>query len=75
MDQGVIQSLKYHCCHRLVQNVINRIDTKQSNRISVKDTIDFTAAAWRQVTSATIGHCFRKGGFVKEDNKHQAHLA
>lgn len=67
MDQGVIQSFKNHYRCRLVQTVINRIDAKQSNTISVKDAIDFTAAAWRQVTSATISHCFRKGGFVKED--------
>ena len=69
MDQGVIQSFKNHYRRRLVQTVINRIDAKQTNTISVKDAIDFTAAAWRQVTSATISDSFRKGGFVKEDNQ------
>ncbi|CAG8757204.1 10498_t:CDS:2, partial [Gigaspora rosea] len=34
--------------------------------ITIKDAIDFTAAAWKEVTSRTIRNCWRKTGILPE---------
>ncbi|CAG8778527.1 4711_t:CDS:2, partial [Gigaspora rosea] len=35
--------------------------------LTIKDAIDFTAAAWKKVTSRTIRNCWRKTGILPEE--------
>ena len=64
MDQGVTNSFKSHYRRTLVNRYLVAIENREdvnSIKINIREAIDMLTIAWREVISATIANCFRKG--------------
>ena len=71
MDQGVIGSLKTRYRMKIVQNMIEAIDSKKSPpATSLLDTMKMLILEWDEVTDKTVQNCFKKAGFskIKDDD-------
>lgn len=74
MDMGIIKVFKDYYKKRLIRHLLNGKRQNSSTPIdkvvvNLKHAIDFTVAAWKEVTEKTIKNCFRKSGFFQnEDN-------
>ena len=69
MDQGVIRSFKTHYRRHLVNRLLAAVDRNDNNfKVDILQAINILSIAWREVTPITVANCFRKAGFVKEDN-------
>lgn len=64
MDQGIINSLKFHFRKILVLHFIDGIEKKQETSVSLLDAVRFVDRAWKNVTQATIENCFKHAGFT-----------
>ena len=73
MDQGVIKNLKVLYRKEVLSSIITEIDDhSESNetavniarRISLLAAIHMLGKSWDSVTPTTISNCFKKGGFV-----------
>ena len=69
MDQGVIKSFKTHYRRCLVNRLLAAVDRNDNNfKVDILQAINVLSIAWREVTPTTVANCFRKAGFVKDDN-------
>ena len=72
MDAGIIRAFKLKYRKLLIRYVISRMnDNKRAsdiiNEINILKVIGWVKSAWREVTSDTINHCFKKRGFHTDD--------
>ena len=71
MDQGVIHSLKSRYRNKVVQKIIEAIDSKKLlSKISLLDVMKMPVLAWAEITDKTIQNCFKKAGFseIEDDD-------
>ena len=71
MDKGVIRSLKARCRNKLVQKMIEAINSKKLlPTISLLDAMKMLVLAWDEVTDKTVQNCFKKAGFseIQDDD-------
>ena len=70
MAQGVIRSLKYKYCIRVIQKLIKAIDQGkqiiQVSKISIRETMTKSVVFWSEVTETTIVDCFSEAGFLQK---------
>jgi len=67
MDQGIIQNLKVHYRKRLLRRRILAIDSKSDFSFTLLNAVCLLKQAWDDVTLTTLANCFRKAGFVFND--------
>lgn len=67
MDQGVINSLKFHFRKSLVLHLIHGIEQNIQSSISLLDATRFLDRAWVNVTSTTIRNAFKHAGWLSTD--------
>jgi DDE superfamily endonuclease/Tc5 transposase DNA-binding domain/CENP-B N-terminal DNA-binding domain len=64
-DAGIINSFKAHYRKLYLQNILEAIDAgNETPRLNIKEAIDFSVEAWRNVTLQTIINCWRKTEIV-----------
>lgn len=64
-DAGIINSFKAHYRKLYLQNVLEAMDAEEEiPRLNIKEAIDFSSEAWRNVTPQTIINCWRKTEIV-----------
>src|SRR5881227_46527 len=67
-DARIINSFKAHYRKLYLQCVLEAMDAgKEISRLNIKKAIDFTAEAWKNVTSQTIINCWQKTEIVPVD--------
>ncbi|XP_038077398.1 tigger transposable element-derived protein 6-like [Patiria miniata] len=65
MDQGVIMNFKVNYRRQLLQHLLQSYDSGVTPKaVNVKEAIDMTDLAWRNVKADCIACCFAKAGFV-----------
>jgi len=65
-DMGIIKNFKDFYRRRLLNYVIDCIELGKSTAVSILQSLRWARLAWElNVTSTTIGHCFKKAGFSK----------
>jgi len=67
MDQGIIQNLKVHYRKRLLRRRILAIDSNSDFSLNLLNAVYLLKQAWDDVTPTTLANCFRKSGFVFEN--------
>jgi hypothetical protein len=75
-DAGIIWSFKAQYKKIFCEDRIDAFDISlesdvQPNPINIKDAIDFTTAAWQNVTSKTIRDCWIKTGILPDEFLHE----
>ena len=63
-DQGIIQNLKVHYRHMLLQKMVFAVDNKEQFSVNVLEALRILKSAWCKVTPQTIVNCFRHAGFL-----------
>ncbi|XP_060592007.1 tigger transposable element-derived protein 6-like [Ruditapes philippinarum] len=66
-DQGIIYNFKCKYRQRMVEHIIDSYDRKKEPGINVLVAIRYAFAAWRDVSPTVIMKCFRKSGFIAEE--------
>jgi len=66
MDQGIIWNFKMNYRRLVIEKLIDNHERKQEFAINVYNAIVFIHRAWRTVTAHTIQNCYRKAGFVND---------
>jgi len=74
MDQGIIQNLKVYYRKRLLRRRILAIDSKSDFSLNLLNSIHLLKQAWDDVKPTTLANCFRKAGFVFEDQVKTRHF-
>lgn len=65
LDQGIINSFKFHFRKLLVMKTIENMENQATNTsINVLEAIRYLDRAWKNVTQTTIQNCFKHAGFV-----------
>lgn len=72
MDQGIIKNLKYFYRRLLVEDILTGDDDALKIKLDVLQASRMCKKAWDQVTPETIKNCFRKAGFVKNENDEES---
>jgi hypothetical protein len=69
-DQGIIWQLKCYYRKKLMQQIINHVDTEADSshlKISLLDALHILRQSWIEVKSSGINNCFVKAGFKHND--------
>lgn len=68
MDQGIIKNFKQHYRNLMMTSIISQsilIDaTLSAMKINALQSINWMHSAWKAVTAETICNCFKKAGFI-----------
>lgn len=72
LDQGIIQNFKVYYRSLVLNYVVSKMSSANSvselsNNINVLDAICFIKTAWKKVEPTTIANCFRKAGFMHQN--------
>lgn len=68
LDQGIIQNFKVFYRSEIVKLTLDHLERGEQPIISILTALTQGSKAWKNITSSTIANCFRKAGFVKEDD-------
>lgn len=63
-DQGIIENLKVHYRRFLLRERISAIDEDREYKINLLHALQFLRRSWDAVKPETLSRCFRKAGFV-----------
>lgn len=69
MDQGIIHNFKTFYRKEIVKLILESLDKQLTANITVLTAILLIDKAWRAVTPLTIFNCFKKSGFIKENQE------
>jgi hypothetical protein len=79
MDQGIIRCFKAHYRKHYIQRAVDLYDTGTSPssiyNIDQLEAMRLAEAAWKDVDTITIAHCWRKAAILPISNLHSTHLA
>ena len=67
LDAGIIASFKSHFKRKYCRHMLDLFEDGKdinSEKINIKEAINYIAEAWRSVTEETIGNCWRKTGIL-----------
>ena len=72
LDLGIIQTFKPKYMKLMLTHVVSKIDdcnsaTEVSTTVDLLQAIRWIAQAWENVSESTIKKCFKKAGFLSED--------
>ncbi|XP_054719284.1 tigger transposable element-derived protein 6-like [Uloborus diversus] len=68
LDQGIIHSFKIKYRHQVVKKLLAEIEEGvKSSGVTILEAMRMTDKVWNSVTSSTIRNCFKKAGFVKNE--------
>ncbi|CAB5372344.1 unnamed protein product [Rhizophagus irregularis] len=67
MDAGIIHSFKAKYKREFCNHIIHQFDrgiNRETNKLNIKEAIDYIAEAWENVTQTTIRNCWVKTGIL-----------
>lgn len=78
MDMGIIRCLKSNYRRSMMQKILDLIDIGDINqnetaidisrKFTILSAIRILSDSWKEITNKTIANCFKKAGFIKNNN-------